>query len=639
MILLNIIILLLIAHLFVQFLFKPSRGILNCGLFGFSSTKAGNWNQLKKFKFEMLGVDMDARGGDGCGVAFDNEVIKSAEIKKFDDFWRTGVVPDKLKKSMIIGHDRKASIGEKTFENTQPICFNFQETKTAAILAHNGTIWNHKELYEKHKLELHYDETDIKTMSDSQVLALLLERVGWSILEEYTGSVAMMLMMSSDPDGFYVYHGKSSLRKFAMASEERPLFFAIDGDDIWFCSTRVALEKIISVKSSIQEVPFNEVLRVSGNTMTKVIDIDREKAFQMEEVKTPMALASRYHSDSEYGDGYDGYSQGWNKWSGGSQSKKPASDQKLSADIAYGKYQNIIYWEAGCFKVAMNALPKYTDKGQILNGLIYMTMAGKLVDKGYAATGIQSYGMYFWQGNLCKGRDEYQECLMLDNAFSNTVSAAQLMKLTGGNFAFPFLVPKVIGGDDDILFSNVTCSALCVGEKMYDYYNIPYSGAIAPTGRSQKLIFRQGQLSDLYQETYNGYYDLKCFSDMYPEEFEEWLYSFTAMTKAGPIVQIEDEDFQYPCPECECTGEHISGSMCEYCEGSGFIPKEKILEELKDISSRVDILSVRCEEMKYASTILDITEDGIALFEEPDMLEKSNRMLGKLKQIKSIIEE
>ena len=101
MILFNIIVLLLIAHLFVQFLFKPVNSTLNCGLFGWSSTKKENWTPLARFKFELLGVEMDTRGGDGCGVAYDGSVTKSVELKKFDELWRTDCIPHALERPMI----------------------------------------------------------------------------------------------------------------------------------------------------------------------------------------------------------------------------------------------------------------------------------------------------------------------------------------------------------------------------------------------------------------------------------------------------------------------------------------------------------------------------------------------------------
>ena len=151
-----------------------------CGLFAWSSNNKDNWDPLNKFKFELLGIEMDSRGGDGCGIAYDSTICKSEKVKKFEEIWRTrsSAIPNDLKFPVIIGHDRKASVGEKSYENTQPIFFEEKddENDIPVILAHNGTLLNHEELYKKHNSEIHY-KLDTSKMSDSQMLALLLNKV------------------------------------------------------------------------------------------------------------------------------------------------------------------------------------------------------------------------------------------------------------------------------------------------------------------------------------------------------------------------------------------------------------------------------------------------------------------------------
>jgi len=61
MIVLNTITLLLMAHLLVQIIFKPKQNILTCGLFGWLSEDKP-WNELSRWKFQTLGVEMDSRG-------------------------------------------------------------------------------------------------------------------------------------------------------------------------------------------------------------------------------------------------------------------------------------------------------------------------------------------------------------------------------------------------------------------------------------------------------------------------------------------------------------------------------------------------------------------------------------------------
>ena len=61
MIVLNTITLLLMAHLLVQIIFKPKQDVLACGLFARLSNEK-EWDALSRFKFQLLGVEMDSRG-------------------------------------------------------------------------------------------------------------------------------------------------------------------------------------------------------------------------------------------------------------------------------------------------------------------------------------------------------------------------------------------------------------------------------------------------------------------------------------------------------------------------------------------------------------------------------------------------
>ena len=298
----EITILLLILH-YIRFFLIGGSDILACGLFGFSSNSPDKWNALTRFKFELLGVEMDSRGHDGTGIAYDNMVDKSEIIKNFDDFWRLDRVPSLLKYPAIIGHDRKASVGIQSYENTQPIFFPDTTDPIGGILAHNGTLYNHEELYKKHEAEAHFG-LDTSKMSDSQMLALLIERIGWQILNEYIGAAALLYMNANEPGITYVYHGKSNNRKgVVMESEERPLFYAKEDDNIWFCSTRSALERIIRDKKSIEEVPTNKVFRVEGNTMTEIFAVNRDDCYQFE-YTAPVSRTPAYNDDYDYSGSY-----------------------------------------------------------------------------------------------------------------------------------------------------------------------------------------------------------------------------------------------------------------------------------------------------------------------------------------------
>jgi hypothetical protein len=93
----NFIIILLIFQYIKTLIIGNDKSVLCCGIWGFSSKRKDGWNALSRWKFQTLGVEMDSRGGDGCGIAFDNTVHKSENILKFDEFWRSEYVPNTLK--------------------------------------------------------------------------------------------------------------------------------------------------------------------------------------------------------------------------------------------------------------------------------------------------------------------------------------------------------------------------------------------------------------------------------------------------------------------------------------------------------------------------------------------------------------
>lgn len=648
MILLNIIILLLIAHLFVQFLFKPSPNTLNCGLFGWSSTNKNNWTPLNKFKFEVLGMQMDTRGGDGCGIAYDNVVDKSSVIKLFDDFWRAGRVPDELQHPSILGHDRKASVGDKTYENTQPIFFQFKDkTAVFSILAHNGTLFNHKALYEKHKLEVHYDETDVKNMSDSQVLALLIERVGWSILEEYTGTAAILYQTAKEPGVMYMYHGRSAIRGAVVASEERPLYYAIDGDDFWVCSTKTALGTIIQDVKTIVEVPFNEVFRVRGNTVESVVKIDRSKATQMEEWTASSNVNRNWSCNRHEDDEWDYETCSWvpkkpkaiGFQSGGAGStvtrQVVVPITLLTKDEAVGKSVNRIYWEAGLWR----RIVTFGKETEVLHGPLTIGIGGEIMKFGTESHG-QTKHIYFWAGNLCQNREAYIRCIELVDRFKDIVSEKVLYTIIGGNFAYPFIIPDIYGGDDNKVYNNNLSYSKKINGESVDVYDYNWTGQITPIGRSVTFNFIRGELKNSTVGSYTSYSAFEEYSDKYPDEFLEWQHTYMEDSKANAKESEEEnpEDMLFECPDCDGTG-YFGTKKCPTCNGTCEIDFETLQKLLERFERDIEFLPVFSEELKYRESLLKIVTRGIEVLEEPDLVSKSRGMLDKLIKIKNVIEE
>ena len=119
-----------------------------CGIVGMvSQYQTGFWNQHSSIFTNMLVCD-SVRGPDSTGVfgvkksgnvkylktkGNPFEMVELSEYKKFKD----GIYSDF---SMVVGHNRKATIGKISDETAHP----FQEGNL--ILVHNGTLFNHKSL-------------------------------------------------------------------------------------------------------------------------------------------------------------------------------------------------------------------------------------------------------------------------------------------------------------------------------------------------------------------------------------------------------------------------------------------------------------------------------------------------------------
>lgn len=608
--------------------------ILACGLFAFSSTNAQNWNTLTRYKFEVLGVENDVRGGDGCGISYDNLVDKSEEVKKFDDFWRLDRVPSLLEYPVIIGHDRKASVGAKTYDNTQPIFFPGETDPIGSILAHNGTLLNHEELYKKHKAEAHFG-LDTSKMSDSQMLALLIERIGWQILNEYIGAAAILYMNANERGVMYVYHGESIARKgVVVTSEERPLFFAKDSENIWFCSTRAALEKIVMDKTSIDVVPTNKVFRVEGNTMTEVFAVNRSACYQYE------YTAATYANDDydyDYSRSYNGGS--WYDKNGRSKTKDnkkdyrqtalqlpPFKPTKLSEDNTPYKPANTVYYERG-FMCA---------DGQPLDGMIRITRTGAIdgnpMNVGY---NFNKYTFYFWKGNLMKGRDEYIAAIIYSDQMKGVESESTILKNIAVNFVYPFVVPENIGGDDDIMYDNeINKTSKTCDSRFY--------GTISPVLTCRELMFGDGKLLRAYKtDKYIVLDTILVYQDLFSEEFLEWEKEY----KEAKDIEIKEEvkdsinNEKYECPDCMGTG-YEGKEFCPVCEGTRVVDNEYINEAMvEEFKDNCEYIATLVEEGKITMALSDIVDEGILLLEEPEYASRSKNVLNKLKDINKILKD
>lgn len=271
----NVILIYLIVGVFVNYIFKVNFSILSCGIFAWVGKDV---KYFRRDLFNILGMYNDSRGGDACGIYYDENWYKG--IGKTSKYEKLIIEHDlhntlKLKKNpLIIGHDRKTSVGTTTLDNAQPVVLvNYDSEELSFVQAHNGTITNYRELAKKYEMELMTGE------SDSVAIAKLVDTFGWDVLGEYEGSGAFVMCKATEPNVLYAFHGKSKATEYAVtAVDERPLaFLNFPGKGTYISSDIDHLHSISIPSKEIvpHEFKYNILYKLEGDSIEEFKVIDR----------------------------------------------------------------------------------------------------------------------------------------------------------------------------------------------------------------------------------------------------------------------------------------------------------------------------------------------------------------------------
>ncbi|QFT87442.1 Amidophosphoribosyltransferase precursor [Bacillus sp. THAF10] len=154
-----------------------------CGVFGI-------WGHPEASQITYYGLhSLQHRGQEGAGiVTTDGEKLTAVKGEGLvNEVFGNGRLEELRMGKAAIGHVRYATAGGGGYENVQPLLFHSQTGSLA--LAHNGNLVNANAL--KHQLETM--GSILQTTSDTEVLAHLIKRSGYTLLKDRVKNALSML--------------------------------------------------------------------------------------------------------------------------------------------------------------------------------------------------------------------------------------------------------------------------------------------------------------------------------------------------------------------------------------------------------------------------------------------------------------
>lgn len=340
-----------------------------CGLFGFIPKKGRKANLLK---LKILGIYNTERGTDSCGYYFAGNIEKGiAGDSDFKDFITNEIIRGDLAEDIFIGHTRRSTHGSNSYINAHPHLINERYVQT-----HNGVIENWADLCHKN---------DVPTgpiYVDSIGLGSIIEKNGFSILNEYKGKAALVMLFKDKPNSVFLFKGASKSTEYGKIEEERPLFVIQESEGIYYSSMKNSLETIkSSPEIEVKSLTPNNVWEVKNGDIDKtesIIKINREAMNVVKKQNHSKFLTSSAISSGETNQERTCSTKSFNF-----EDKRFKSNLRIQEDEKEGE-KDCIYKEEfikydisyGRFKLQYCRGRYYDDKNMLLTGSYYIDSSG-----------------------------------------------------------------------------------------------------------------------------------------------------------------------------------------------------------------------------------------------------------------------
>lgn len=378
-----------------------------CGIAGILNSKPRIFDYTT---FCVLGINNDSRGGDSCGVFIDGkyEVFAEKDKKLFSQVFKESNVLNEFRGkecSIALVHDRKASIGKIAPETAQPVILTDKAGNVRFVMIHNGTIHNYEDLAKKY-----IPETDIKGMTDSQVMARIFYYKGYDALAEYNGGSVFLIVDYRQPEPLkLVFRGAS--KKYESAKEpeeERPFYFIQNDDEFVFSSIDKYLEAL-RPDETVYTIEDNMLIKIGEGEISNVKAYDRSKCCQTKKysgttvVTTSNYYGGAYHhssygSDYYQGGGYRGNSGASHSSAGtnGTMTNGSGAASMKPSFLRLNKSKNLYYIDSER-TIPCHGKYNITEYGRVITG-----------DKETSKSSYPAMEIWFYNGIALRSGEYYR---------------------------------------------------------------------------------------------------------------------------------------------------------------------------------------------------------------------------------------